>query len=62
MAVLTRTSTPEREAVSPESLVIFDDLGDDLRITRALSAQERLLRWRVLDFTVPLRNPMLLAP
>jgi hypothetical protein len=31
-------------------------------VTRTLSAAERQLYWRVLDFTVPLRNTLLLGP
>lgn len=62
IGLITRTQMPEREAVSPASLVLFDDLGEDLRIERDLSDEERLLRWRTLDFTVPLRNSLLLTP
>ena len=62
IVLLTRTQTPERDAVAPASLVLFPDLTAALRVTRTLSADERLLRWQVLDFTVPLRNTLLLAP
>lgn len=61
VAVLVRSSTPERNAVSPATLTVFEDLPTALQVTRTLSADEQLLRWRVLDFTVPLRN-VLLAP
>ena len=62
IALITRTQTPEREDVSPETLVLFPDLDAALQIDRDLSTDERKLRWRVLDFTVPLRNPLLLGP
>lgn len=60
IALVTRTQTPERDAVAPASLELFPDLDPALRVTRDLSAEERQLHWRVLDFTVPLRNAMLL--
>jgi type IV pilus assembly protein PilW len=60
IAVLTRTQQPERDAVTASSLTLFADLGSTLQVTRTLSADEQRLRWRVLDFTVPLRNPLLL--
>ena len=62
IALVTRTQVPERNAVAPASLVLFPDLAAALRVTRTLSADERLLHWRVLDFTVPVRNTLLLAP
>jgi hypothetical protein len=31
-------------------------------VTRTLSTEERQVHWRVLDFTVPLRNTLLLGP
>lgn len=62
IALVTRTQVPERDAVAPESLLLFPDLDPALQITRDLSAEERQLHWRVLDFTVPLRNTLLLAP
>ncbi len=60
IALVTRTQTPERNAVAPASLVLFPDLDAALQVTRTLSADERQLHWRVLDFTVPLRNALLL--
>jgi type IV pilus assembly protein PilW len=62
IVMLTRSQVPERNAVSPASLELFADLDAALRVTRSLSAEEQLLHWRVLDFTVPLRNTLLLAP
>lgn len=59
VGLLLRTSTPEREAVAPETLTLFPDLDAALQVARDLSADERRLRWRTLDFTVPLRNVML---
>lgn len=62
IAIVTRTQVPERDAVAPTSLLLFPDLATALQVTRTLSAAERQLYWRVLDFTVPLRNTLLLAP
>ncbi len=59
VALVMRNSTPEKEAISPASLALFDDLPAALRATTNIAADERTLRFRVLDFTVPLRNPML---
>jgi type IV pilus assembly protein PilW len=56
--VLTN-SQPEKTAVSPASLTLFADLASDLRRTHTLSTSDRLMRWRTVEFTVPLRNPML---
>jgi type IV pilus assembly protein PilW len=50
---------PERDPVAPGTLTLFDDLGGPLTATRTLSTAERQLRWRTLEFTVPLRNVML---
>jgi type IV pilus assembly protein PilW len=52
-------SQPEKTAVSPDSLTLFADLTSDLRRTRTLSTSDQLMRWRTVEFTVPLRNPML---
>jgi type IV pilus assembly protein PilW len=61
IAVAVRSSQPERTVQSPATLTMFPDLATALQATRTLSSDEQLLRWRVLDFTVPLRN-VLLAP
>ncbi len=62
IAIVTRTQMPERDAVVPESLLLFPDLDAALQVTRTFSTEERQVHWRVLDFTVPLRNTLLLAP
>ena len=59
VGVIVRTSTPERAAVAPASLTLFSDLGTALEATRSLSTAERQLRWRTVEFTVPLRNALL---
>jgi len=61
VGVIIRTSLPERDTVAPTSLTLFGDLDPTLHATRSLSTAERQLRWRSLDFTIPLRN-VLLAP
>lgn len=60
IGMLVRTSVPDRETVSPVSMSLFGDLGADLTYTRTFTADERRLRWRSLDFTVPLRNVLLM--
>lgn len=59
VGVIIRTNTPERDPVAPASLTLFSDLGSTLTATRTLSTAERQLRWRSLEFTVPLRNVIL---
>jgi type IV pilus assembly protein PilW len=55
VGLILRTSSPEKENVAPESLALFSDLGA-LRVQRDLAPEERLLRHRTVEFTVPLRN------
>ncbi len=59
VGLILQNSVPERDNVSPTTLTLFSDLDSALRVTRTLSASERLLRLRTLEFTVPLRNVML---
>jgi len=59
VGVIIRTNTPERDPVAPTSIVLFNDLGSTLTATRTLSSAERQMRWRSLEFTVPLRNVIL---
>lgn len=59
VGVIIRTNTPERDPVAPATLTLFSDLGSTLQATRTLTTAERQLRWRTLEFTVPLRNVLL---
>jgi type IV pilus assembly protein PilW len=59
VGLILRNSTPERNNVSGSSVTLFADMGAGLAQTRTLSADEQKLRWRSVDFTVPLRNVML---
>lgn len=59
VGLIVRTSTPERDSVAPVSVRLFSDLGTTLEATRALTTAERLMRWRTVEFTVPLRNALL---
>lgn len=59
VGLIIRTSVPERDSVAPATLTLFGDLGGTLTATRTLTTAERQLRWRTLDFTIPLRNVML---
>jgi type IV pilus assembly protein PilW len=61
VGLLLRNNSPERTDVSPASITLFPGMGAGLQITRTLDANDRKLRWRSLDFTVPLRNAMLMA-
>jgi type IV pilus assembly protein PilW len=60
IGVLIRNSSPEATAVSPASLTLFTDLDSTLRVSRSLSSSERKYRWRMVEFTVPLRNVLLM--
>jgi type IV pilus assembly protein PilW len=59
VGLILRSSTPERDNVSGSAVTLFADMGAGLSQTRTLSADEQKLRWRTVDFTVPLRNVML---
>lgn len=56
IGLIVRADRIEKTAVSPETLTLFDDLGSGLAYQRTLSADEQRMRYRTLDFTVPLRN------
>jgi type IV pilus assembly protein PilW len=56
IGLILRTSLPERDEVSGDDLKLFEDLGDDLKYTRKLSAEERRYRYRTLESTIPVRN------
>lgn len=60
VALVLRNATPERSAVSGGSLVLFPDLATALQHTRTLTSDEQRYRYRVMDFTVPLRNLLLI--
>jgi type IV pilus assembly protein PilW len=60
VGVLMRSNLPERDAVSASSVKLFSDLGSALEVTRTLTSAEQKMRWRPLEFTVPMRNMMLI--
>ncbi len=60
IGLLIRNSAPERAAQSASSLTLFSELGSTLQVSRTLTSAEQLLRWRTLEFTVPLRNVLLM--
>jgi type IV pilus assembly protein PilW len=60
IGLVMRNSVAERDAVSPAAITLFQDLGA-LAVTRQIPEAQRTLRYRALEFTVPLRN-LLLAP
>ncbi len=55
IGLILRTSTPEKDVVSPAEVKLFSDLGA-LQYTRTLSGNEQRLRHRAVELTVPLRN------
>ena len=57
LAVLVRTQAPERNSPTPGQIPLFADLAASA--TRTLTADEQQLRWRTVDFTIPLRNVLL---
>lgn len=59
VGLILRSTVPDREVVSQPNQVLFADLGTTLQVTRTLSADEQRLRHRTLEFTVPLRNVMM---
>lgn len=60
VGLILRSAAPDKQAVSPDKLVLFPDLDAALRQERTLSADEQRYRYRLLEFTVPLRNVMLI--
>lgn len=61
VGLIVRAALPEREIVSPATVVLFGDLPAAQRQTRTLTAAERNMRMRTFDFTVPLRTVQLQA-
>lgn len=60
VGMMLRGDLLERDAVSPSSLTLFADLEEKgLSVKRDLTAEERRLRVRTYEFTVPLRNTMI---
>lgn len=59
VAFVVRATALERTEVSPAQLVLFPDLDPALRDTVTLAPDDRRLRHRVVDVTVPLRTVQL---
>ncbi len=59
VALVLRNNSPERTDISPASLTLFADLPAAQQATHSIAAGDRSLRYRTLDFTVPLRNALL---
>ncbi|HEY4080186.1 MAG TPA: PilW family protein [Burkholderiaceae bacterium] len=60
VGLIMRSDRVEKTPVSPTVLNLFTDLGSGLAYPRPLTDSERLQRLRVVEFTVPLRNVLLL--
>ncbi len=58
VGLIIRGDLSERDPVSPETLTLFQTLPTALQVTRTLTAEERRLRVRTVEFTVPMRNAM----
>jgi type IV pilus assembly protein PilW len=60
IGLILRTSLQEREQVYPtgKTLTLFGDLSPALQQTRVLTGNELFFRYRTVEFTVPLRNPL----
>jgi type IV pilus assembly protein PilW len=58
VALIMRTSLPEKNVVTPGPLTYFTDssLGTGLAQSRTLSATEQHYRYRVVETTIPVRN------
>ncbi|MBW8758114.1 MAG: PilW family protein [Burkholderiales bacterium] len=55
VALVLRTSLPEKGAVTPQALTMFPDLSG-LAVTRTLTSAEQHFRYRVVETTIPIRN------
>jgi type IV pilus assembly protein PilW len=63
VGLILRTTLPEKEAnetSTPETLVLFSDLAEDLQVRRPLGDEARRYRYRVMEATLPLRNNLAL--
>lgn len=60
VGLILRNATPERTAATPATLKLFEDLPAALHYTRNFTAEQQLLRHRPVEFTVPLRNVMMM--
>jgi len=63
LGLILRTSLPEKVTTPPATsgpLTLFSDLGASFTYSRPLAASEQNFRYRVIETTVPLRNPLLL--
>ncbi len=60
VGLVLRSAAPERSAVAASTLAMFGDLAEPLRYSRTLTSSEQLLRHRTVEFTVPLRNVMMM--
>ena len=59
IGLILRTSLQERDPIPAGStLTLFGDLPVALRQTRVLAGDELFFRYRTVEFTVPLRNPL----
>ncbi|HZF81733.1 MAG TPA: PilW family protein [Rubrivivax sp.] len=61
VGMVLRTDRYEKDNVSPDTLTLFADLPTAVQYPRTLSSDERRLRTRAVEFTVPLRNTMFVA-
>ena len=63
IGLILRTSLQERDPIPADStLTLFGDLPAALRQTRTLAGDELYFRYRTVEFTVPLRNPLYAPP
>lgn len=62
VAVVTFTRGVKQANVSPEKLYAFASLGDSLKREITLTDTQRMLRYRVTESVIPLRNNLLIAP
>jgi type IV pilus assembly protein PilW len=65
IALVVRGEYYDKNTVSPATLTLFNGLvnggGTSLQQTVNLSANDQHYRYRVFEFTVPLRNMLVLA-
>jgi len=60
VGLVLRSAAPERDPVSGPALVLFPDLATALQHTCTAGCADNTYRYRVIEFTVPLRNVMLI--
>lgn len=59
VAIVTRSTEPDKEQVSPANITMFSDLAPALQASIGLNADQRHYRYKIYDTVIPIRNMLL---